>query len=179
MKKKIFEIRKCRNVKWNSQDDNLLVSTVVKLQFKKIDWKKISELFEKKTKHQCYKRFLTINPDLKKGRWTKEEDLMFFKLMEEYGNNWNSISKIMKNRSTRQVRNRYNENLNPVLVRNKFKNEEDLLILKLYNLFSNKWSKYLNYLPNRSIKNIKRRFLRLKKLAFNPKEKSKDDKSLL
>ena len=41
---------------------------------------------------------------LETGRWSKEESLMFEEAYKEHGHNWKEIAKILKTRSSNQVR---------------------------------------------------------------------------
>lgn len=170
MTKKIFFIRKVLKIDhqniWLKEEDELLISLVKNPQ-NKINWKIISNFLPNKSPTQCYRRYKSINPCFKKGRWSQEEDAKLKMLLEKYGNAWTYISELMGTRSNRQIRNRYDENLNPHVTKNKFTEEEDKLILQLHKIFHNNWSKYLNYLPNRCVKVIKRRFLRLLKIGYS------------
>jgi len=168
MTKKIFFIRKVLRIDekkvWSKEEDNLLIKLVINSQ-SKTNWKIICGFIPNKIQTQCYRRYKSINPSFKKGRWTEEEDDKLKMLLKKYGNSWTYISKLMGTRSNRQIRNRYDENLNPHVSKNKFNEEEDKLVLQLHNIFDNNWSKYLNYLPNRCVKVIKRRYLRLLKMV--------------
>ncbi len=170
MTKKLFFIRKVLKIdgskNWTSEEDSLLIESVRKFP-NKINWKSVSNFIPNKNATQCYRRYKSINPSFKKGRWTLEEDNLLKLLLKSYGNSWTYISKIMGTRSSRQIRNRYDENLNPFVKKNKFTESEDKLILELHDIFHNNWSKYINYLPNRCVKIIKRRYLRLLKNGFH------------
>ena len=169
MKRIIFTITKTLSKKinfiWSEEEDKKLLNLVNNKKRKNIDWKKISSFFKNKKSLVCFKRYKLINPIVKKGRWTREEDNLLLNLIKQYGNSWAYLSRLMVNRTSKQIRNRYDENLNPLIRKNKFTDIEDRLIIKLNSLFGNNWSKYINYLPDRSLKVIKRRFLRLKKLG--------------
>jgi len=172
MKDRIFIIRKINKNKplnkiWTKEEDFLLLNFIENSKSKKmsrLNWKNFSNILITKTNHQCYKRFDTINPKLKKGRWTHFEDELLKKSVNLFGKSWSLISKLIKIRSEKQIKNRYENYLDPKLDLDKFKSEEDSLILNIHEKFGNKWSKYSKYLPNRSIKNIKRRYLRIKNL---------------
>lgn len=168
MTKKVFFIRKVLKIDqyniWSQEEDDTLIKLVINSKTK-INWKLICKFLPKKNQTQCYRRFKSINPSFRKGRWTEEEDAKLKLLLENHGNAWTFISKLMGSRSSRQIRNRYDENLNPHITKKKFSGEEDKLILQLHGIFKNNWSKYLNYLPNRCVKVIKRRYLRLLKIG--------------
>lgn len=116
MTKNIFFIRKViklnQSNNWTKIEDDLLISLVKNSQ-NKINWKYLCNFLSNKSPTQCYRRYKSINPSYRKGRWTKEEDRKLKILLEKYGNSWTYISKLMGTRSSRQIRNRYDENLNP------------------------------------------------------------------
>jgi len=167
MKKAIFKIEKVISSKsssWNKEDDKLLLNLSYVNVFpkrNKINWRKISSYFHHKTPLQCFKRFRVISPIFKKGKWTKEEDEQVLSLINQLGKSWTFISKIMKNRTSKQIRLRYNNYLNPELKNHDFSKDEDMKIITLHKVFSNQWSKFKNFLPGRSDKVIKRRFFKL------------------
>ena len=168
MRKQIFFIRKVLKTDvsnfWTKEEDEILKS-FTKNSSNKVNWKFLCNFIPNKSPTQCYRRYKSINPSYRKGRWSEEEDVKLKMLLEKFGNSWTYISKVMGTRSSRQIRNRYDENLNPHVKKSKFSQSEDKLILQLHNVFNNNWSKYLNYLPNRCVKVIKRRFLRLLKIG--------------
>jgi len=82
-------------------------------------------------------------------------------LVDQFGKSWNFISKIIKNRTSKQIRLRYNNYLNPELKKDDFSKEEDFKIISLYKIFCNQWTKYKDFVPGRSDKIIKRRFFKL------------------
>jgi len=166
MKKAIFNIEKVivnRCISWNEEADNFLLekSKIYSQGKKKIDWKKIANFFINKTPFQCFRRYTIICPIYKKGKWTKEEDEMVSYLVDQFGKSWNFISKIIKNRTSKQIRLRYNNYLNPELKKDDFSKEEDFKIISLYKIFCNQWTKYKDFVPGRSDKIIKRRFFKL------------------
>ncbi len=163
MKKAIFFIRKLHKIKiiWTKEEDDIILKEGSKCNSIK-DWDNIWKLLENnKSRYQCFRRFLTINPKIRKGRFSKEEDLKLSKLISQYGKNWNLISEILQTRTQKQIKNRFENNLDPVLKKEKFTKEDDNLIMELFNIFENKWSKYQNYFPSRSLKSIKNRFIKI------------------
>jgi len=98
-----------------------------------------------------------LNPQYKNGKWTSLEDKNLKKYVNNFGESWTFISKCIKNRSAKQIRNRYDDYLRPNLKKGNFNEEEDKNIKNLYKCYKNKWSKYLFYIPYRSKKDIKNR----------------------
>jgi len=88
-------------------------------------------------------------------------------LINLFGKSWTFISKIIKNRTAKQIRLRYNNYINPNLKTLDFSKEEDIKIIRLYKVLSNQWTKYIQFLPGRSDKLIKRRYNKLLKNRFS------------
>ena len=101
--------REQRSTNWSKKEDELLLSLAKKNNYR--NWKKVAESFNDKTGVQCYSRYKLINPIIKKGYWTEEEDIKLLDLIKVYGKNWSMLSKMIKTRSRKQIRDRYNNNL--------------------------------------------------------------------
>ncbi len=162
MKKQIFKvirtIRKNRS-NWRKEEDLVLLQAGNSLKKKK--WHVASNLIKTKTSFQCYQRYKLLNPSLKKGKWTPEEDQKLIKLVSIFGKSWNLISKIFKTRSNKQIMNRYEEYLNEIIDTKDFSNEEDEMIIKAYSKFGKNWNLYREIFPNTTIRKIKKRFFLL------------------
>ena len=69
---KVFCYRPISLINWTEKEDEILVESVKKNNFK--NWKKISEQLPGRTALQCSTRFKRIQPSGIKGTWTAEED---------------------------------------------------------------------------------------------------------
>ena len=157
IKKPIFSIKKVINQKkWSKDEDSILLNLVKENNGKK--WKEIASHFHNKNPLQCFSRYKRIRPEINKGSWKKEEDSLILNLIEIYGNSWSKISKIIKTRNGKQIRDRYTNVLAPNINKNKFSPEEDILLLNLYQKFGPKWSKIHTYFKDRTTDMIKNRF---------------------
>lgn len=155
-KSPFFIVRGKKTLKWSEDEDKLLLELVnVKLGKK---WKLISTYFKEKSRFDCYTRYFQINPTIKKGKWTKEEDDLLVKLVEDLKYDWAKIANIMKNRTSKQIRSRYIYYLDTGLNKSEFTPEEDEIVRKLFPIFKTNWVNYVNYLPNRSAKIIQNRY---------------------
>ncbi len=90
---------------WTLEEDNLLSS--LNNKYKRKRWIHISKYFINRSSYECMLRYFKINPNIKKGKWSFEEDRKLMYLIEHFGNNWSFISKIFKNRNHKQVRSRF------------------------------------------------------------------------
>jgi myb proto-oncogene protein len=141
---------------WTKEEDKILLDSIRSNGRK--NWIFISKLLNDKTPNQCFYRYRKINPDLKKSKWTKEEDDLLISLQKTLGNNWSKISRIMKGRGPKQIRDRFINNLDPKILRGKFSIKEDLKIMELRNKYGNKWSLISKHFDNRSPDIIKSRY---------------------
>lgn len=173
MKKQIFKvfrtIRKKRS-NWGKEQDRLLIQAANTTKNKK--WLLASKLIKEKTPFQCHQRFKLLNPNLKKGKWTTDEDAKLISLVETFGKSWNLISKVFKTRSNKQIMNRYEEYLNDDVDLKDFTEAEDKLIIECYPKFGKNWNLYKDFLKQRSSRKIKKRFyllIRAKKIFLGLK----------
>jgi len=135
--KKTYSL-KYKQKKWNKDDDNILIKLVQSYKTK-IKWFEISKNFDKTTL-QCYSRYRQINPILIKGKWNPKEDEQLKSLVKKHGKKWAFISKLIKNRSGKQIRDRYINCLDDKNLKRGFSLEEDAKIKELYNIHGPKWS---------------------------------------
>ena len=145
-----------QKIPWTKEEDKLLLITAK--QYNEKNWKKIATLFEGRSSIQCSSRYHRIKPGLSKGHFTREEDLKLISLYNIYGKKWNLIAKNMKNRSGKQVRDRFLNSLAPGVNKAKFTNEEDMQIIKYYKIFGKSWSKIAQYINGRTGDMVKNRF---------------------
>lgn len=100
-----------------------------------VDWKIISYiLFKTSNKkyyrppHHCREKWVNcINPTIKKGEWTLEEDIEIFQLINLYGCRWALLSReLMGKRSEHAIKNRYNSVVKTMRKQYKITNNQDL-----------------------------------------------------
>lgn len=72
------------------------------------NWKKIAERLKDRTDVQCLHRWQKVlNPEMKKGPWTEEEDRILIQKVHEYNaQNWSQIAQFLEGRIGKQCRER-------------------------------------------------------------------------
>ena len=155
---------------WTPEENKLLIEKVEKLGAG--NWTEIAEEIPGRTYQQCYDRWNEcLNPKIKKGPWTPEEDELLTqtvqKIEEQIGKIergfWPKIANKIPGRTPRQCRDRWNARLNPNLNKKEWTPEEDELLIEKQREFRNKWNVIATYFPGRTDNSVKNRYNRLKK----------------
>lgn len=112
---------------------------------------------------------MMVNEDEKKKRnhFSKSEDNMLRELVKKYGNDWITISKSMPNRSVRQVREHWQNNLSANIEKRKWTKEEDNLLKKKVFEIGSKWKQMEEFFPGRTSYNIRNRWTCIKRLYMH------------
>lgn len=153
---------------WTEDQDNLLINLAKSLHLRK-KWIFLEKYFPGRSSADLYFRYLKINPQIKKGKWTEQENDKLKNLVSQFGFNWAFIAKIMRNRNCKQIRSHYENYLRDNLLNKNFTEQEDDKLIKFHKFLGNKWSKYLEFFSDRSAKMIENRVNALKK-KFNKEE---------
>lgn len=95
--------------RWTNEESEILRTHVHDWEYLgKHKWSKISKLIEGKTPAQCAQRWNRVmQPNLRKGRWSPEEENALLNLVKTLGTNWKEISAKIFNRSDIQCRYAY------------------------------------------------------------------------
>ena len=160
-----------RTGRWSAEEDELLKKIVPFYGEKQ--WRKISQHMKGRSAIQCLHRWTKIlKPGLVKGPWTTEEDHKLYDWVSKEGpTKWSQCAQIIIGRSGKQCRERWFNNLNPVVKKGNWSIEEDDLIFKLYMQFGSSWSKIAKHLKGRTENSIKNRFYStIRKIAADRKK---------
>lgn len=99
--------------------------------------------------------------DRKKGshttrKWTPEEDEQMINLVKLHGTkHWGNIGKQLKDRTGKQCRERWHNQLDPTINKNPWTAEEEALLIRLHNEKGNKWADIAKHIPGRTDNTIK------------------------
>lgn len=91
--------------------------------------------------------------------WRKEEDEILLNCINLEGRkNWKYISNLLENKSPIQCFYRFRK-INPIIIKSKWTQEEDNLLLELHAMHGNNWSKIAKIMKTRGPKQIRDRFI--------------------
>lgn len=160
--------RKDKRNAWTAEEDKrlkeLLIEQYLKIHkletydnqqidIKDIDWFLVSSKMPSSRKaKECKKRWVSsLDPYIKKGKWTAEEDELLIKGFKKYGTSWQKIAMDIEGRNEDQCSKRYTEVLNSD-TKERLKPwslDEDLILITKVKEYGTKWRKISSSLPNR------------------------------
>jgi hypothetical protein len=92
---------------WTPREDDLLKHAVKQIGTQ--DWKQIASLVGSRNAKQCRDRWLEhLDPTIKHGNWTREEDQFLLILHQKHGNKWAKIARNFPNRTGAEIKNHWN-----------------------------------------------------------------------
>ncbi|KAJ5934545.1 hypothetical protein N7466_004092 [Penicillium verhagenii] len=152
---------------WSGLEDEKLLSLVQNISDERGgNWSDISRNLPGRSSKDCRKRwFHSLDPALRKGRWSKEEDEMLLAAHRRLGPAWKDIALLIDGRKDDQCAKRYNDILNPA-ARNRLKNwsaEEDQYLAAKVQEIGHKWAAISAGLPGRPPLTCRNRWRRLSK----------------
>ncbi|CAD8174945.1 unnamed protein product [Paramecium pentaurelia] len=142
---------------WTQKEINNLISYYKKY---KGNWKQIIKHLKGRNISQCSQKYRKLQDQEKrtKKKWSIAEDQILIDAFKEFGRQWIKISQRLPGRTSKQVRDRYVNQIDPSITHNEWSTEEDKIILEEYNKGGAKWAIIAKILKNRSENQVKNRF---------------------
>lgn len=109
-----------------------------------VDWELVSDAFsdDNRKPRDCRKRWTcSLDPGLRRGKWTELEDELLLMLYKKHGPLWQHVALEIEGRTEHQCSKRYLEVLDPAL-RNRLKpwtEAEDMLLIRQVKEHGTKW----------------------------------------
>ncbi|KFW10872.1 snRNA-activating protein complex subunit 4, partial [Fulmarus glacialis] len=139
---------------WTKSEDQMLLELVREMRVgSHIPYKKIAYYMEGRDSAQLIYRWTkSVDPSLKKGPWTPEEDAMLLAAVKKYGErDWYKIRTEVPGRSDAQCRDRYLKALHCDVKKGKWSLEEEEQLIELVQKHGlGHWSKIASELPHRT-----------------------------
>ncbi|XP_040067477.2 snRNA-activating protein complex subunit 4 [Ixodes scapularis] len=157
------------------EDKNLLTLIALCRKGDEIPWTQVSYHMEGRTRTQLYYRWeRALNPDLRRGKWSKEEDMMLIAAVQAHGERWTRIKDFLPGRTANQCRERYVNSFSGNYTFGHWTPDEDAKLLDLVAKHgAGKWAQISREMPSRNDNMILMRYKRL-----TNKHKGKDLRSV-
>ncbi|MES1910337.1 MAG: hypothetical protein MHM6MM_002948 [Cercozoa sp. M6MM] len=138
---------------WTNDLDDCLKRQVEQVSVEhRIDWDEVSKYVPGMTSSACCTRWTSSFKEASRRQpWTEgERDLLRGLVAEAVGNekevnlrtaDWRRIASMMRRRTCKQVRDQWNLQLDPKIDRDRWSEEENVIILKLHVRFGTSWTK--------------------------------------
>ncbi|ORX60273.1 hypothetical protein DM01DRAFT_1342778 [Hesseltinella vesiculosa] len=157
---------------WNAEEDELLRIAVSVYGDKTEKWSKIAECVPGRTNKNCRKRwFHSLDPSLRKGAWTTQEDHILRQGVQRFPNQWSKIADLLKGRTDDQCAKRWRESLDPTIDRSDWSVEEDLRLADKFTEYGSQWQKIAQFFDGRPGLHCRNRWRKLQRMNQLKKER--------
>ncbi|CAH2355607.1 hypothetical protein CLIB1423_29S01024 [[Candida] railenensis] len=142
---------------WTKEEDDQLTKIMIELHpganegtpsmlsGDEVKWDVVASFFAETSQRKakdCRKRWCnSLDPNLRKGKWTPEEDAQLLSAFQKYGAAWKKVASTISGRTDDQCAKRYIEVLDPK-TKDRLKpwtHEEDLLLIRRVKIHGTKW----------------------------------------
>lgn len=149
---------------WTEEEDRLLAEGQAVFGNR---WSEVCKSIPGKNGQQCAQRWRhRVNPEIKKEKWSREEDEALTRLVNQYGNSWAKIARNIPGRTDQQCMGRWKRHLDPTIRRAKWSQEEVMRLCALAAVFHNSWSSISRQMKGRTPQQCRTRYHNLRKLGF-------------
>jgi hypothetical protein len=135
---------------WSQAELANLRTLVAEYGERQVDWvqvaSKLGVLFARSvsdhaTAQQCQSRFMrTLDSSLTRGAWSPAEDAQLQAAVEAYGPHaWVDVAALVPGRNNEQCRDRWQDKLNPTLVKGKWTEQEDQALVSAVERLGTAW----------------------------------------
>ncbi|KAF9008723.1 hypothetical protein BDQ17DRAFT_1236762 [Cyathus striatus] len=123
---------------WSSEGDQKLLAAVEKYGVD--NWAVVARnVSEHVTAAQCQSRYAkTLDPSIKRGTWSVDEDNRLRKAVAVHGNAWTEVARCITGRTNDQCRERWSEQLN-VSAKGEWRKEDDDALREAHKTMGNQW----------------------------------------
>ncbi|XP_077459092.1 snRNA-activating protein complex subunit 4 isoform X2 [Stigmatopora argus] len=160
---------------WTPAEDRQFMQMVDKMRIGNfIPYTQISYFMDGRDTHQLIHRWTSIlDPRLKKGTWSKEEDQLLLKAVARHGEkNWWKIRLEVPGRTDGSCRDRYLDCLKEGTKKGAFDRHERQLLIRLMEKYGEgRWSKIAVEIPNRNDAQCLREWKKILRHANEPSKK--------
>ncbi|KAG0163814.1 hypothetical protein DFQ28_011513 [Apophysomyces sp. BC1034] len=157
---------------WTPEEDNLLRLAVQLYGDKTEKWAKIAACVPGRTNKNCRKRwFHSLDPSLRKGAWTDEEDQLLREGVMKYPNQWSKIADMLEGRTDDQCAKRWRESLDPNIDRSDWTMDEDRRLMDRYEEYGSQWQKIAQFFDGRPGLHCRNRWRKLQRILQMKKDK--------
>ncbi|CAO3703272.1 unnamed protein product [Rhizopus stolonifer] len=148
---------------WTSEEDKRMIESSKLLSTP--DWTQIALKVGSRSHKQCAARWKkALEPSIKKGYWTTEEDEALKKAVDVCGvGYWSRVQKLVPGRTDRQCRDRFNYMKVQKKDGTKLTIEEGEYLKELVGKYGTKWDYLALFMPGRTARQLKTKYNYFKK----------------
>lgn len=150
---------------WTDEEDKILKEVLDTCRFgKQVPWNQVSFYMEGRSSESCRKRWAFLNPELKHGRWGKDEDSLLVAGVNMIGiKNWALVKQFVPGRTSTQCRERWYGALDPRINSGRFSYDEDKILYTFVKEHGHNWASLLPLLPGRTDNQCQKQYNRLQR----------------